>query len=114
MIGVIEQTELELWQVLDRVAVPIFITDRQHRIVFANRALCQRSHYSLSEFIENVDRILSPELRDDETIFQSGTQTIQSGYLYDATGIAQEISLVKAITYSPSGTPYIVQLSMIC
>ncbi|MGG6266193.1 PAS domain S-box protein [Leptolyngbya sp. AN03gr2] len=108
MIGAIEQTELELWQVLDRVAVPIFITDRQHRIVFANRALCQRSHYSLSEFLENVDRIFSSELRDSEKIFQSGIQTIQSGYLYDATGIAQEISLVKAITYSAARTPYIV------
>ncbi|BAU14305.1 PAS/PAC sensor signal transduction histidine kinase [Leptolyngbya sp. NIES-3755] len=108
MIGAIEQTELELWQVLDRVAVPIFIIDRQHRIVFANRALCQRSHYNLSEFLENVDRIFSSELRDDEVIFQTGTQVIQSGYLYDATGIAQEISLVKSITYGAAGTPYIV------
>ncbi|GAP99036.1 PAS domain S-box protein [Leptolyngbya sp. NIES-2104] len=108
MIGEIEQTALELWQVLDRVAAPIFIKDRQHRVIFANRALCQRSHYSLPEFLENVDRILSAEIRDDEAIFLTGTQVTQSGYLHDATGIAQEISIVKAITYDAVGTPYIV------
>ncbi|MBE9011011.1 PAS domain S-box protein [Pseudanabaenaceae cyanobacterium LEGE 13415] len=108
MIGAIEQTELNLWQVLDRVAVPIFITDRQHRVVFANRAFCQRSHYTLPEFAENIERILSSELRENESIFLNGTQTIQSGYLYDATGITQEISLVKAITYSAAGQPYII------
>lgn len=108
MIGAIEQTALVLWEVLDRVAAPIFIKDRQHRVIFANRALCQRSHYSLSEFLENVDRIFSPELKDDEAIFTTGIQVIQSGYLYDATGIAQEISIVKAIAHDTDGTPYII------
>jgi two-component system, NtrC family, sensor kinase len=108
MIGGIEQTTLELWQVLDRIATPVFITDRQHRVIFANRAFCQRSHYSLSEFAEKVDHILSSELRDNEAIFLTGTQVIQSGYLYDATGIAQEISLIKAITYDATGKPYVV------
>lgn len=108
MIGAIEQTALGLWQVLDRVATPIFIRNQQHRVIFANHAFCQRSHYSLSEFLENADRILSAELRDDEAIFLNGTQVVQSGYLYDATGIAQEILLVKALTYDAVGMPYIV------
>ncbi len=104
-----EKTELlSLWQVLDRVAAPVFIKDRQHRVVFANRALCQRSQYTASDFIKNVDRIFSADLKDDEAIFTTETDATQTGYLYDATGIAQEISIVKAIVRDADGTPFIV------
>ncbi|MBW4442585.1 MAG: PAS domain S-box protein [Plectolyngbya sp. WJT66-NPBG17] len=104
----IEQTALGLWQVLDRVAAPIFIQDRQHRVIFANRALCQRSHYTASEFLEKIDRIFSSELRNNGAIFTTEIPVIQTGFLYNAAGMAQEISIEKEIVRDANGTPFIV------
>lgn len=104
----IKQPVLGIEQVLDRVAAPIFIKDRQHHVVFANQALCQRSHYSASEFLEKVDQILSADLSDDEAIFTRENPIVQAGYLYDASGIAQKILVTKEIVRDAEGTPFIV------
>ncbi len=88
-----------LWRVLDQVATPIFVQNHHQQIVFANQALCTLAHYSAAEFLRNVDRILSPDLTTGLT---AGTQT---GYLYNANGGTQEISVVKSAV---QGMPLIV------
>ena len=108
MISQEKTAALSLWQVLNSVTAPIFIKDRQHCLVFVNRALCQRSQYSAPEFSEKIDRIFSPQLLDDGVIFTTETPLIQTGYFYDASGIAQEVSIVKVIVHDADGVPFIV------
>ncbi|HTL88372.1 MAG TPA: PAS domain-containing protein, partial [Leptolyngbya sp.] len=103
-----ERAAFSFWQVLDSVAAPIFIQDQQHRIVFANRSLYHRSQYTDSEFLAQADRIFSPDLLNSEAVFTSKDPFVQTGYLYDAAGIVQEISIVKTIAQDASGTPFIV------
>ncbi|MCU0551352.1 MAG: PAS domain S-box protein [Leptolyngbya sp. Prado105] len=90
---------LNLWQVLDQVAAPIFIQDHQHRIVFVNQALCQKSLYNAAEFIAHVDRILTPDLRIGLS---------QTGYLYNAKGQAQAITISTSIIQNAKGSSFTI------
>jgi two-component system, NtrC family, sensor kinase len=94
----------DLWQMLDRVAAPIFIQDDQQRIIFANQALLARLHYKSAEFLHNLDRIFSPDLR----LSLTQNLSLHTGYLYDADGIAQAISISTALLHSAEGLPFIV------
>ncbi|MEP0917830.1 PAS domain S-box protein [Leptolyngbya sp. DQ-M1] len=99
---------LSFCHVLDRVAAPIFIQDRHARVVFVNRALVARSRYTAAQLLEGADRVFSAELRDDGGIFTRETDVIQTGYLHDANGQAQAVSVVKSIVHDADGNPFVI------
>lgn len=91
--------------VLDALPAPVFLLDRQHRVLFANAAFCQFLGASREEIITHGDAtLLRPEQRDavhqvDDRVFESGLPIDNEEVLPDGRGGLRVVHTSKRLIH---------------
>lgn len=103
-----------LYAIIDSIADPVFVKDRQHHWVVLNDAFCRMVGHSREKLIGRIDRDVFPEgeyrifLERDDSVFTSRKEDINEESLTDATGKRHILLTKKAVFRSPDGKDYLV------
>jgi PAS domain S-box-containing protein len=106
-----------LYKIIDSLADPIFVKDRQHRWVLLNNANCNLMGHHRDELLGKSDHDFFPKseadvfwLRD-EAVFNTGIENINEEKFTDAKGDVHTIVTKKALYTDEKGGKYIVGIS---
>jgi len=100
--------------IINSVADPIFVKDRQHRWVLLNDAYCRLMGYSLNELLGKSDYDFFPKAeadvfwQKDEEVFRSRVENVNEERFTDASGVTHTIVTKKTLYHDPQGEEYIV------
>lgn len=101
--------------IINTVADPIFVKDRQHRWLVLNDAYCNFMGYTREELIGKSDFDFFPEdearifWQKDDEVFNSGQENINEERFTDADGKEHIISTKKSVFCDPqTGEQYLV------
>jgi PAS domain S-box-containing protein len=99
---------------INTIADPIFVKDRQHRFVLVNDAFCQLTGRLLEEQIGKTDYDFFPReqvdvfLQYDEKVFSTGQPSMNEETITGADGHVRTIVTKKSLYEDKSGNKYIV------
>ncbi|MEP6902263.1 MAG: PAS domain S-box protein [Actinomycetota bacterium] len=103
-----------LERIINAVGDPIFVNDRQHRMVLVNDAFCQIMGRAKEEIIGKspADTCLPDEaqifIEMDNLVFESGKETSNEEQLTDKHGNRRVIMTKKTVYEAPNGEQFIV------
>lgn len=103
-----------LKKIINSVADPIFVKDRQHRWVFLNDAFCTFTGYSRDALRGKTDHDIFPENEaeifraKDELVFTTGEENINEEQVTDARGVVHTTLTKKNLYTDEIGKQYIV------
>lgn len=101
-------------RIINCVADPIFVKDRQHRMVLVNDALCVLIRHSREEVIGKTDQELFPQAQvdifseKDELVLQTGLENVNEEQITDARGYTRTIVTKKTRYVDPAGAMFLV------
>ena len=101
-------------RIINAVADPIFVSDRQHRMVMVNDAFCQLSGRVREEIIGKTPADLYPPdiarnfMEMDNQVFESGKETSNEEISVDRDGNRQFLITKKTVYEAPNGEKFIV------
>ncbi|MGD0845575.1 MAG: PAS domain S-box protein [Geobacteraceae bacterium] len=110
----VEESRNFLDKIINSIADPIFVKDRQHRWVMINDAYCDFMGYKRGELLGRSDYDFFPKKEadvfwsKDEIVFTSGKENINEEELTDAKGIVHTISTKKTLYTDDKGEQFIV------
>ncbi|MDD5255755.1 MAG: PAS domain S-box protein [Candidatus Omnitrophica bacterium] len=96
------------------ISDPIFVKDRQHRMVLANDAECRLAGCSREELIGKTDYDFFPKeqvdvfWRYDETVFNTGQESSNEEQITDPSGAVRTIITKKSLYTDKNGNKFIV------
>jgi PAS domain S-box-containing protein len=96
-------------QILDHLAHPIFVKDREFRFVYVNRALCELVGVSSRDMLGKTDYDLFPQEQADSfrakdlQVFQGCAVAIEDEPITDASGIEHTLATTKVPLRGPDG-----------
>jgi PAS domain S-box-containing protein len=103
-----------LESVINSIADPIFVKDRQHKWVILNDAYCSFMGYPREELIGKSDYDFFPKSEadvfweKDEVVFTGGLENINEESFTDSKGVLHIIVTKKALYRAPDGGKFIV------
>ncbi|MCX4242919.1 PAS domain-containing sensor histidine kinase [Paraliomyxa miuraensis] len=103
-----------LRSIIDSVADPIFVKDRDHRWVEFNRAFCELMGHPRERLIGKSDyEFFSKQEADvfwtmDDAVFRTGKENLNEETLTDARGVTRTISTKKSVFVDPERGPVLV------
>jgi PAS domain S-box-containing protein len=103
-----------LHEIIDAVADPIFVKDREHRIVLANDACCAFLRCRREELIGKTVRDMFPPAEaeplwaDEEQVFQSGQPVVREQTLSIAPGVRHQVMATKSLYRNEHGRQFLV------
>jgi PAS domain S-box-containing protein len=103
-----------LTNIIDTIAEPVFVKDRQHRWVILNDAICRMIGHSREELLGKTDFDVFPSSeaeifhQRDEIVFETGKVDTNEELLTDALGNTHTLLTKKTLYTDSSGNPYIV------
>lgn len=103
-----------LSRIIDAVAVPIFVKDREHRWLLLNDACCALIGRSRAELIGKSDYDFFPKAQadvfwaKDEEVFATGRENVNEEVFTDAKGNVHTLSTRKTLCALPSGAAVLV------
>jgi PAS domain S-box-containing protein len=108
------QSRSYLERIIDTVADPIFVKDRQHRLILVNRALCRLLGHDRDSLVGRTDDDFLPKeevdvfWEKDELVFTTGQENVNEERLTDSSGAVHLIVTKKTLYVDERGTPFIV------
>jgi len=103
-----------LERILNGIADPVFVKDREHRMLFVNDALCALTGLPREKLLgQDESQYLPAEQaavfhRQDDLAFESGRENVNEEVLTDARGMAHVLVTKKTVWRDASGRPYLV------
>ncbi len=100
--------------VLNRIADPVFVKDRQHRLVVVNEAECRLAGRERAELVGKTDHDFFPEeqvnvfWQQDDLVFETGRESVNEEAITDAAGVLRTIVTKKTLHVDSKGEMYIV------
>jgi len=113
-VAALRETREYLDKIINAIADPIFVKDREHRLVLANDAQCQFIGKSREEIIGRTDYDFFPKeqvdvsWQKDEEVFKSGIESINEEEVTDLKGATHSISTKKTLYTDNDGNKFIV------
>ncbi|OPX65361.1 MULTISPECIES: response regulator [unclassified Methanoregula] len=110
----VTESKVFLDKIINSIADPIFVKDREHRWVLLNDACCQLIGRSREVLIGRSDRDFFPKeeadrfQEKDEIVFTSGKENISEEPLTDARGKTHIIVTKKTLYTDTAGNAFIV------
>src|ERR1035437_2623780 len=104
----------DLEPIINSIADPIFVKDRQHRWVLLNGTYCKFMSVTLEEVIGKSDYDFFPQAEadvfwaKDELVFETGTENINDESFTDRIGVTHSITTKKSLYVSETGEKFIV------
>ncbi|UFS68776.1 PAS domain S-box protein [Geomonas sp. RF6] len=108
-----ESREL-LEKIVNSISDPIFVKDRQHRLVLVNEAVCTLAGLRRDDLMgrRNEEVSLANEVdvlwETDEVVFTTGEETVREEEVTDAQGGRRVVLTRKSICRGADGNPYLV------
>jgi PAS domain S-box-containing protein len=103
-----------LEQILNSISDPIFVKDRQHRLVYVNEAECRLSGLAPEDMIGKTDYDFFPKeqvdifWKKDEVVFDTGEEDINEENLTETEGTLRTIVTKKSRYVDLEGQAYVV------
>jgi PAS domain S-box-containing protein len=103
-----------LEKIIDSVADPIFVKDREHRLLLVNAAECELAGRSRDDIIGRTDYDFFPKEQvdvfweKDEIVFKTGQGNVNEEVITNAQGDKRVIVTKKTLCSDMSGAGYIV------
>jgi len=103
-----------LQKVIETIADPIFVKDREHRWIILNQAYCKFIDYPLPALLNRTDRdIFSSQeanifWQQDELVFQTGQEQENEEYFTNATGKTYAIATKRSLHKDAAGNLFLV------
>lgn len=100
--------------ILNSIADPVFVKDRQHRWVFMNDAMCRLMGHPRQELLGKTDYDYFPKHQvdvfweKDELVFNTGQENINEEEFTDADGQVHTIVTKKTLYTDSAGASFIV------
>lgn len=107
-------SEEYLARIIDSVADPIFVKDREHRWVHFNKTFLEFMGHSGEEIRGRSDYDFFPKSEadvfwaKDEEVFCSGRENVNEEFFTDGKGVQRTISTKKAFYRDPAGKEFVV------
>jgi PAS domain S-box-containing protein len=104
-------------RVLNSLADPVFVKDRQRRFVLVNDAECQLLGRRRDELLGQTDDAFLPAEQTqvfrqrDEAVFEAGGPDVSEEQLTDAQGVERTIITKKTLYVDPDGNRFVVGVS---
>ena len=101
-------------EIINSVADPIFVKDRQHRLVLINNAYCTFMGHTAEKLLGKTDHDLFSEKEaeifwaKDEQVFKSGKENINEEEFTNSKGVVHTISTKKTLYTDNTGAQFIV------
>ncbi len=111
---VLQDSKDYLDKIINSVADPIFVKDRQHRWILLNDAACALMGVSPQELIGKSDYDYFPRQEADvfwnrdEIVFETGKENVNEEQFTTAAGVVHTIITKKALYVDAKGQKYIV------
>ena len=106
-----------LYKIIDSLAEPIFVKDRQHRWVLLNNANCGLIGHPRDELLGKTDHDFFPKSEadvfwlKDEAVFTAGKENINEEKITDAKGNVHTLITKKTLYTDEQGEKFIVGIS---
>ena len=106
-----------LFKIINSLAEPIFVKDRQHRWVLLNNANCDLMGHHRDELLGKSDHDFFPKSEadvfwlKDEAVFTTGKENINEEKITDAKGVVHTIITKKTLYTDERGEKFIVGIS---
>ncbi|HVJ14057.1 MAG TPA: PAS domain S-box protein [Polyangiaceae bacterium] len=103
--------------IIDSVADPIFVKDRQHHYVLLNKAFCEFIGRPREELLGKTDRELFPRSQadvfwaSDEKVFSTGQENANEEEVTDTSGRTRTVVTKKMLYIDDAGVKRIVGIS---
>jgi PAS domain S-box-containing protein len=103
-----------LEKIINSVGDPMFVKDRQHRLVLVNEAECRLAGRTREELLGKTDYDVFPKKQvdvfwqNDELVFETGQVNVNEETITNAAGELRTIVTKKSRFISPSGQAFIV------
>lgn len=100
--------------IINSISDPVFVKDRQHRLVLVNDAICALAGRTREELLGHTDYDFFPRdqvdvfWEKDEIVFQTGQENINEEEISNAQGAKCTIVTKKTLYSDENGNPYIV------
>jgi len=110
----VEESRNFLDKIINSIADPILVKDRQHRWVLLNDACCDFVGYKRDELLGKTNYDFFPKKEadvfwsKDEIVFTSGMENVNEEELTDARGVVHTISTKKSLYTDDKGEQFIV------
>jgi len=101
-------------KIINSIADPIFVKDRQHRWTLLNKSYCEFMGYKLEELIGKSDYDFFPKAEadvfwaKDELVFKTGEENVNEELFTDARKVTHVISTKKVLYKNDNGEEFIV------
>ena len=112
--GEVRESRDYLHEIINSVADPIFVKDREHRWVLINNAYCSFMGYKVEQLLGRTDRDFFPQNESeifwekDEQVFKNGEENMSEEQFTDSEGIAHTIATKKTLYTDDHGDKFIV------
>lgn len=103
-----------LEKIINSISDPIFVKDRQHRLVLVNEAECALAGRGREEMVGRTDYDFFPREQvdifweKDELVFQTGEPNVNEEEITDGQGETRVIVTKKSLYWDKDGTPFLV------
>jgi diguanylate cyclase (GGDEF)-like protein/PAS domain S-box-containing protein len=103
-----------LIRVIDAIADPVFVKDREHRWILLNQACCELIGRPRAELLGKPDSDYFPEhemrafRQADDAVFDSGLENVSEEDITDGQGVNRTISTTKTCFSDNNGQPVLV------
>jgi PAS domain S-box-containing protein len=103
-----------LESILNKIADPVFVKDRAHRLILVNDAECQLSGHDREELVDKTDYDFFPKdqvdifWQQDDLVFETGAENVNEETITDADGIVRTIVTKKTRYVDRVGNRYVV------
>ncbi|MBF1999647.1 MAG: PAS domain S-box protein [Synechococcales cyanobacterium M58_A2018_015] len=101
-----------LQSLIESIAIPIGVKDRQHRWLLLNSALAQLLGCSVEEVLGQTERSLlsqaEPSWAAEEQVFTAGGTCIQNEVWTIATGRSYELTVRRSLVRDAAEVPYVI------
>lgn len=101
-------------RILNCITDPIFVKDRQHRLILVNDAECKLAGRTRKELLGKTDYDFFPKEQvdvfwmKDKEVFESGEENINEELITDSNGIIRTIATKKTLFIDQEGNKFIV------
>ena len=109
-----ENTRDFLESILDTIADPIFVKDRDHRLVWVNAAECHLAGKQREALVGKTDYDFFPKeqvdvfWRQDDVVLETGLENVNEEAITSAEGAVRTIATKKSLYADRGGKKYIV------
>jgi PAS domain S-box-containing protein len=110
----LEASRSFLRAVIDCIGDPIFVKDREHRLVLVNRAECELSGHTADALLGKTDYDFFPRAEvdvfwaKDDLVLATGQEDVNEEVITDARGAVRTIVTKKTLHRARRGDPFIV------